>query len=63
MAAILGARHLRSNEMGMMRTVEGHTDPLRQFVGGEQPCRLDHLFLAMQPLRLDGVRHGLLTGR
>ena len=45
-----------ATKMGMMGTAEGGTDPLRQFVGGEQTCGLDHPFLAMQPLGLNGVQ-------
>jgi hypothetical protein len=41
--------------MRFMRTVEGVADPIDQLGGGQQPSRLDHAALGVEPHRLDGI--------
>src|SRR5262245_20975711 len=44
-----------NSEMGMVRAVEGGADALDEFGGWQQPGRLQHPPLAMDPFGLDGV--------
>src|SRR5215211_2965142 len=46
-----------------MRTIEDPADPICQLVSCEQPIGLDHLPLAVHPLRLDGVQPRALLGQ
>jgi hypothetical protein len=49
---------MRNRQVGFMGAAEGVADTVDQLGSGEQPSRLDHAALAVEPHRLDGVEPG-----
>ena len=53
---------MRNRQVRFVGTFEGLADPIDQLRGGQEPGRLDHAALAVEPHRLDGSEPGLLLG-